>query len=424
MQKASLKGLALLPDLADLIDASRTILNPVAQRLMPAASPMLFTIITPSFNQLDYLKRCIASVADQSVAISPRPLANSDELNANCSIHVHHHVQDGGSTDGTVDWLRQYDTEVRRQQSEAGTRTSEVSSTDAPRPMPDGYTFSYESAPDNGMYDAINKGVECTIQGDGRWAAGNGKNGELKTVVGSQRSDVGGRKAEDRDQHTVRESCCPMPDAQRPPRDSVIAWLNCDEQYLPGTLSKVAYYIETNPDVDVCCGHALVVDEGCMLAGFWKAMPLRYCYLRRGYLYNLSCAMFFRSSIYEQGFRFDTAYKAIGDQEFLARLLRSGSKTGILNDYLSAYTFSAGNLSEQFNAQSELGNWQQVTGATGRAVQRIFRFLQRTERFLNGCTRQQFPLVYELYTDEYEQRNRFVGSSVSAKWPGQRGKNG
>ncbi len=81
---------------------------------------MNFTIITPCFNQLDYLKRCMASVADQVTAGTGHlasgigkqgaidrsaPLASSPQPKANSSLSVHHHVPDGGSRDGTREFL-------------------------------------------------------------------------------------------------------------------------------------------------------------------------------------------------------------------------------------------------------------------------------------------------------------------------------
>jgi len=79
---------------------------------------MKFSIITPSFSQLDYLKRCVASVADQN------------------GLEVEHIVVDGGSTDGTVEWLKQ---------------SVEQLSTDT-------YRLTFISEADSGMYDALNKG--------------------------------------------------------------------------------------------------------------------------------------------------------------------------------------------------------------------------------------------------------------------------
>lgn len=72
---------------------------------------MTFTILTPSFNNLPYLRRCCASVADQ------------------VAVKVEHLVVDGASTDGTPAWLHA-------------------------RGQP------YLSEPDRGMYDALNKGLD------------------------------------------------------------------------------------------------------------------------------------------------------------------------------------------------------------------------------------------------------------------------
>ncbi len=80
---------------------------------------MKFYIVTPTFNNLNWLEGCVRSVRDQ----------------AGGSITVHHHVQDGGSTDATAAWLEQWE------QESAGAQD---------------YIFSYESRKDEGMYHAIN----------------------------------------------------------------------------------------------------------------------------------------------------------------------------------------------------------------------------------------------------------------------------
>lgn len=84
-------------------------------------------IVTPTLNQLEWLKLCVSSVRDQSCGFD---------------IRVHHHVQDGGSNDGTVKFLKEH--------NEAMLKEGRVSKSS--------YTFSYVSERDNGMYDAINRG--------------------------------------------------------------------------------------------------------------------------------------------------------------------------------------------------------------------------------------------------------------------------
>ncbi len=43
----------------------------------------------------------------------------------------------------------------------------------------------------------------------------------------------------------------------------ILAWLNCDEQYLPGALATVADYFRTHPGVDVLFADAIIVDGQC-----------------------------------------------------------------------------------------------------------------------------------------------------------------
>jgi len=86
---------------------------------------MKFWIVTPSYNSLVWLKRCLPSVRDQ----------------AGKGLHVHHHVQDAASTDGTQEYLKEYAERIANDSSLDGL-----------------YSFSYASEKDNGMYDAINRG--------------------------------------------------------------------------------------------------------------------------------------------------------------------------------------------------------------------------------------------------------------------------
>ncbi len=82
---------------------------------------MKFYIVTPAFNALHWLQGCVRSIADQVCD----------------SVEVHHHVQDGGSSDGTQTWLESW------QQEHADTP---------------GYQLTFESGKDAGLYDAINIG--------------------------------------------------------------------------------------------------------------------------------------------------------------------------------------------------------------------------------------------------------------------------
>jgi len=80
-----------------------------------AMSDLTVSIVTPSFNQADYIGDTIRSVKFQDYN------------------HIEHIIMDGGSTDGTIDVLKKYQEE---------------------------YNMTWISQPDEGQADGINKGFE------------------------------------------------------------------------------------------------------------------------------------------------------------------------------------------------------------------------------------------------------------------------
>lgn len=84
-----------------------------------------FLIVTPTFQSEAYLNACIHSIVGQS------------------GVHeVHYHVQDGGSSDGTLELVRRWQALLEVSNSVFSCRV----------------TLTYDSAPDRGMYDAVARG--------------------------------------------------------------------------------------------------------------------------------------------------------------------------------------------------------------------------------------------------------------------------
>lgn len=88
----------------------------------------LFVIITPAFNSENYIDETIESVFSQRG-----------------NFRIRYHVQDGGSTDQTINKLKIWESKIRN---------SSVSGKY--------FSFTWSSGKDGGMYDAINKGFHTT----------------------------------------------------------------------------------------------------------------------------------------------------------------------------------------------------------------------------------------------------------------------
>jgi len=85
-----------------------------------------FYIVTSVLNAVDTIDRTIWSIVSQQG-----------------NIHIHYHVQDAGSTDGTLEKLAAWQKRMRN---------CEV--------LPAEISFSFVSEPDNGLYDGVHRGFE------------------------------------------------------------------------------------------------------------------------------------------------------------------------------------------------------------------------------------------------------------------------
>jgi glycosyltransferase involved in cell wall biosynthesis len=200
-----------------------------------------FSIVTPSFRNSDWLKLCIASVADQE------------------GVELEHIVQDACSDDGTQDWL-QRDKRVR--------------------------AFIEKDA---GMYDAINRGY--------RRATGD-----------------------------------------------ILAYLNCDEQYLPGKLKAVHDYFESHPGIDVVLAGTIVVDNDGQYVCHRPALIPHPRHIWWAFMV-LTASLFIRRSVIEQrGIFFDTRWRASGDLFWVLELMKHKVPMAVFHQFTSAFADTGKNL--------------------------------------------------------------------------------
>lgn len=194
-----------------------------------------------------------------------------------------------------------------------------------------------------------------------------------------------------------------------------LAYLNCDEQYLPGTLDWVKDYFKEHPDVDMIFGGAYLIRPDGSLIAFRKATRPRRSFILASHLYILTCAMFFRRRIIDDGFLMDPRYRVWGDVEFVVRLLRNGYRVRHVGQYLSVYTMTGKNLSDGDNAVLERLRLMEQSPRFIRRLAWLLNAVRLGEKFLSGAYFQKKPLEYSVYTDENRRRN-FRVDKASFKW--------
>ena len=274
--------------------------------------PLKFSIVTPSFRNSEWLKLCIASVADQGV-------------------EHEHIVQDSCSDDGTGDWL--------------------------PRD-PRVQAFIEK---DQGMYDAVNRGY--------RRATGD-----------------------------------------------ILAYLNCDEQYLPDALKKVQQFFETHPQVEVLLAGSIVTD------GAGKYMCHRHSMVPNPHhvwfrFPILTSAIFIRRKVIsERQIFFDTRWRDLGDFHWVLALMNAGVPMVARDEFTSVFADTGENMNLKPNARREMAETRKMIPPVTRMLKPVWIASHRLRRLFRGHFNLQ-PTSYSLYTkDSPAQRVTVDVPKPTAVW--------
>lgn len=106
-------------------------------------------------------------------------------------------------------------------------------------------------------------------------------------------------------------------------KGDIIAWLNSDDYYLPGTISNIVKVFEDNPDVVMVYGDMLAVDEHGRTINTLKYKQLT--------LQDLLCfqiigqpSVFFRREVYERTGGLDTTFHFLLDHHLWIRIALHG----------------------------------------------------------------------------------------------------
>ena len=198
----------------------------------------------------------------------------------------------------------------------------------------------------------------------------------------------------------------------------VFAYLNCDEQYLPGALARVRRAFGENPRADIVAGDFLMLDAEARLLAFRKITPLHAAMIRTDHLHAYTCAIFFRRRVWESGLRFDERWKTISDGDWVARALEAGHRAVCVREYLAAFAFTGENQSAQAAARAETAQARRALPLWLRAAGPLLRAARHVEKLARGAYRSG-PISYEVFAGEDDTaRTRFTCEQPRQRYPG------
>lgn len=236
---------------------------------------MDFYIVTPTYNAAHYLNSAITSVVSQAGNFA-----------------IHYHIQDGGSADETVELLKEWE---------------QLLKTNPPFLQCCEISFSWDSTPDGGMYDAINKGF----------------------------------------------------DLLQVPDNGIMAWINTDDLYLPHAFSSAALAFRDIPDLEWIGGSMFGVYKNEMLH---RAHNTQSPY-PRDFIKNFLCdgdswehlhqaPMFWKGSLWKTAGPLNTNLKYAGDYELWTRFAQNSDFVHLPVE-LSIYLVRDDQLSRQSGYSDE-----------------------------------------------------------------------
>lgn len=177
----------------------------------------------------------------------------------------------------------------------------------------------------------------------------------------------------------------------------ILAYLNCDEQYLPGALATVHKFFEKNPDVEVALAGTVVVDgDGQYICHRHQMVPHpQHVWFRFPIL--TSSIFIRRKVIHGRGLYFDTKWRDLGDFHWVLALMKNQVPMAVLDSFTSVFADTGENMNLKPNAIREKMETDKMIPAWVRVLKPLWIFHHRLRRLGAGHFHLK-PTRYSIYT--------------------------
>ena len=168
----------------------------------------------------------------------------------------------------------------------------------------------------------------------------------------------------------------------------IVAWLNADEWYLPGKLTRVADAFARHPKDDFIYGEPLYVDGDGKPLRIKRDHPFSQFVLLHYGCYIASCCSFWRKRILDDGHYLDPSYKVVMDGEYWARICRAGYRFRFLPKTIAAFTWHGENISREFDdrrRKEEQGIIEQYGHVSRHLIRPVKSIAHRWRQLLVTC---------------------------------------
>ena len=196
----------------------------------------------------------------------------------------------------------------------------------------------------------------------------------------------------------------------------ILAYLNCDEQYLPGALKVMQDFFEQNPHIEAALAGTIVVGgDGSYVCHRHSMVPHpQHLWFR---FLALTAAIFIRRKvIHERGIFFDPRWRDLGDFHWVRALMQNRVPMAVCDSFISVFTDTGENMNLKPNAIREKNETAAMTPGWVRTLKPVWIAHHRLRRLAAGHFSLK-PASYSIYTlQSPERRVRFDVPKPTAVW--------
>jgi glycosyltransferase involved in cell wall biosynthesis len=198
---------------------------------------------------------------------------------------------------------------------------------------------------------------------------------------------------------------------------SIVAHLNSDEQYLPGTLKLVKGFFDGHLDVEVLFGDAILIDADGKPLSYRRTILPRRSHTIACHLGTLSCSTFFRRSVVDRGLNYKTEWRVIGDAALVLSWLDAGLKMATIPQPLAAFTFTGVNMGASSESREEGAHLRAKNSLGPFDLSPLLAAQHRLRKFIGGAYRAR-NIEFEIFTRKSpEIRQTIRAQKLGFAWP-------
>ena len=169
----------------------------------------------------------------------------------------------------------------------------------------------------------------------------------------------------------------------------IYGYINADDAYLPGAITKAIASFQARPQADVIYAHSYIVDGSGQVIRRSRSVPFDLRLYAYGGVVVMQQSTFFRREAFEAAGGFNVSNRTSWDGELLVDFARVGSKFDMVNDYWSLFAIYPGSItaSVKYNQQYQQDHarmFRTITGVDFDRANKVRFYLARVEKWLRN----------------------------------------